>query len=197
MTKAERTRKVILEKAFDLIYQNGYQATSVDHILEKTHVTKGAFYYHFKNKEHMGVSMVEEVIYPSLYEQLIAPLEGSEDPIQDIYMVIMNFFRTADYQTITYGCPTNNMIQEMAPLSEQFNDALKKILDKWQGTIQEVLESGKARGLVNRNVDSESVSEFVVVSYEGLRSLGKVYQSKTYYKNFLKQLRIYLDTLKP
>ncbi len=196
MKKAERTRRVILDKAFELIYQNGYQATSIDRLLELTHVTKGAFYYHFKNKEDMGVKMVDEVIYPEIHQTLIAPLQYSEDPLNDIFNVIMNVFRTADYQKITYGCPASNMIQEMAPLSENFNEALKRMLDRWQGTIVEALDRGKQSGKVRKDVDSQSVAEFIVVSYEGLRSLGKVYQSKAYYKNFLKQLRVYLDSLK-
>lgn len=195
MGKAAITRKTILNKAFDLIYQKGYQATSVDNILDQTHVTKGAFYYHFENKEDMGVRMVEEVIYPKLYDALIMPLEDSEDPINDIFKVIMNFFKLADYQTIMYGCPTSNMIQEMAPLSDRFHEALKNITDTWQGTIEAALKRGQENGTVNRTVDTESVAQFIVVSYEGLRSLGKVYQSKLYYKNYLKQLRSYLATL--
>ncbi|MCR9254422.1 MAG: TetR/AcrR family transcriptional regulator [bacterium] len=195
MGKAAITRKTILNKAFDLIYQKGYQATSVDNILDQTHVTKGAFYYHFENKEDMGVRMVEEVIYPKLYDALIMPLEDSEDPINDIFKVIMNFFKLADYQTIMYGCPTSNMIQEMAPLSDRFHEALKNITDTWQGTIEAALKRGQENGTVNRTVDTESVAQFIVVSYEGLRSLGKVYQSKLYYKNYLKQLRAYLATL--
>ena len=196
MGKAAVTRKVILTKAFDLIYQKGYQSTSVDNILAQTHVTKGAFYYHFENKEDMGVKMVEEVIYPKLYDALILPLEESEDPINDIFQVIMNFFKLADYQTIMYGCPTNNMIQEMAPLSDRFHEALKKITDTWQGTIEEAIKRGQQAGNVNRTVDPESVAQFIIVSYEGLRSLGKVYQFKLYYKNYLKQLRAYLSSLK-
>ncbi len=196
MGKAAITRKVILNKAFDLIYQKGYQATSVDTILEQTHVTKGAFYYHFINKEDMGVHMVEEVIYPKFYEALIMPLEDSEDPVTDIFKVIMNFFKLADYQTIMYGCPTSNMIQEMAPLSDRFHEALKKIVDTWQQTIEEAIKRGQEKGNVRRTVDPESAAQFVVVSYEGLRSLGKVYQSKMYYKNYLKQLRNYLESLR-
>ena len=43
MSKAAATRLTILQKAFELVYANGYQATSIDDILIKTAVTKGAF----------------------------------------------------------------------------------------------------------------------------------------------------------
>ncbi|RAJ08805.1 TetR family transcriptional regulator [Chitinophaga skermanii] len=51
MNKAAATRLNMLQKAFELIYVKGFQTTSIDDILATTQVTKGAFYYHFKNKD--------------------------------------------------------------------------------------------------------------------------------------------------
>ena len=68
MNKAQHTRQMILEKAFLMIYQNGYQSTSIDKIIETTDLTKGAFYYHFKNKETMGLAVIEEIIFPKFPE---------------------------------------------------------------------------------------------------------------------------------
>lgn len=69
MKKAEATRMAILEKAFDLIYKQGYQATSIDDIIATTRLTKGAFFYHFKNKDEMGIAVINEVMYNGMYKQ--------------------------------------------------------------------------------------------------------------------------------
>jgi TetR/AcrR family transcriptional repressor of nem operon len=66
MKKAESTRLNILQKAFELIYVNGYQTTSVDDIIATTKVTKGAFYYHFKTKDEMGIAIINEILKPTL-----------------------------------------------------------------------------------------------------------------------------------
>ena len=196
MNKAETTRLNILNKAFELIYKNGYQATSVDQILEQTEVTKGAFYYHFKNKENMGVAMIEEVIYPNLNSSLIAPLKDTQNPLESIYKTIEHFLNSTTDHQVKYGCPTNNMIQEMAPLSSDFNKSLRIVLDRWQSTIESALENGKKVGNVNQQVDSKAAAEFIIVGYEGLRSLGKVYQDKDFYKTYLSQLKNYLNMLR-
>lgn len=195
MNKAETTRLNILNKAFELIYKNGYQATSVDQILEQTDVTKGAFYYHFKNKENMGVAMIEEVIFPNLNSSLIAPLKDTQDPLKSIYNTIALFLNSTTQHQVKYGCPTNNIIQEMAPLSHHFNQALKIVLDRWQSTIEVALEQGKKTGKVQKQIDSKSAATFILVGYEGLRSLGKVYQHKDFYKTYLVQLKNYLNML--
>jgi len=115
MGKATITRAYILEKAFEQIYRNGYQATSVDKIIDTTDVTKGAFYYHFKNKEEMGLAVINEVVYPNIKKALITPLDPTaENPIDNLYRTIKGFMLQISEDQLAHGCPTNNLIQELA-----------------------------------------------------------------------------------
>lgn len=195
MSKGEETRTKILEQAFHLIYQNGYQATSIDNIIKKIKETKGAFYYHFPNKQKMGLAVINEVIYPRLMTNLITPLQENLPPTEAIFKAFSQFLLDASSFQIQFGCPTNNLVQEMSPLNEQFNLALKKILDKWQDALAEVLEKGQQSGDIRTQVDPKAAAAFIIVSYEGLRSVGKVYQSKDFYRTYLGQLKLYLKSL--
>ena len=195
MEKAEKTRADILNKAFDLIYQHGYQATSIDKIINTTQLTKGAFYYHFKNKDEMGIAMVKEVILPKLEEHLLLPLEGAEDPVSSIYKIIERKLLSDPEVSIDFGCPTNNLVQEMSPINLRFHKTLRYILDKWIRVIREALEQGKQRNTVNPGVDAQGAAEFIVASYEGLKGVGKIY-GKELYVSYLKQFKQYLETLR-
>jgi len=62
----ERTRDRLLRAASREIYRLGFQSASLDTILASARVTKGALYYHFKNKEALGYAVVEEVISPDV-----------------------------------------------------------------------------------------------------------------------------------
>lgn len=73
MKKAETTRLIILQKASELIYAKGYQNTSVDDIIATTQVTKGAFYYHFRTKDEMGIAIINEILKPTLTNNFIDP----------------------------------------------------------------------------------------------------------------------------
>lgn len=195
MDKAENTRMSILDKAFTMIYQNGYQATSIDKIIDTTQVTKGAFYYHFKNKDEMGVAVINEIILPKLNKSLLSSLQNSNNPIEDIYSSIEKKLLNDNKFDIDFGCPTNNLVQEMSPININFNKALKKLLDNWMITIENTLEQGKLNGSVNLKVNSKETAQFIVASYEGLKGLGKIY-GKTLYVNYLAQLKQYLNTIK-
>lgn len=51
--EAEIRRKELLDAALELFYEIGYDNTSINDIIKKVGVTKGAFYYHFKSKEEV------------------------------------------------------------------------------------------------------------------------------------------------
>ncbi len=196
MKKAESTRIHILENAFEMIYRNGYQATSIDKIIETTQVTKGAFFYHFRNKESMGLAMIKEVIAPRLNRLLIDPLKQPGNALDIIQQTIADNLLTNRDFDIRYGCPINNLVQEMSPVNPSFKGSLQGVLNQWKQAIVDLLTEGKRRGEVSKNIDANAAAEFIIVSYEGLRGTGKVYEDHGMYQSFLKQLRLYLDALK-
>ena len=78
---AGKTRRRILEAAFQEFYLNGFQAGNVETIVEKAGVTKGALYYHFADKADLGYAVVDEVIREPLLAAYLDPIERSEgDP---------------------------------------------------------------------------------------------------------------------
>jgi AcrR family transcriptional regulator len=51
-----------MDTAIDCFARYGYQATSIDRIAKAAGVTKGALYYHFKDKEELFVAIVAEYL---------------------------------------------------------------------------------------------------------------------------------------
>ncbi|MEL6837425.1 MAG: TetR/AcrR family transcriptional regulator [Bacteroidota bacterium] len=195
MGKAAQTRKHILEEAFNMVYQNGYQATSVDKIIEQTQVTKGAFYYHFKNKDEMGIAIIREVILPRLSQGLLEPMKYSDNPINGIYSAIEAKILNDEPYYVENGCPTNNLVQEMSAVNSKFYQTLRQVLDTWIQTIQQSLELGQQQGQVRTDIDARDVAEFIVSGYEGIKGIGKIYGKKVY-RSYLAQLQVYLRTLR-
>src|SRR5258708_23628621 len=76
-----RTRERLLQAASREIYRSGLQSASLDTILAIAKVTKGALYYHFKSKEELGYTVVEEVIAPNVRGKWVRPLQSGKDPI--------------------------------------------------------------------------------------------------------------------
>jgi len=195
MTKASNTRLTILEKAFELIYQKGYQTTSIDEIIATTKVTKGAFYYHFKTKDEMGIAIINEIVKPTMRSAFIIPLQNAAKPIDAIYRMTKSLLLENPFLRPEYGCPAGNLTQEMTPWNLEFSKALNELILEWQSTIEECIERGIKSGNVRNNVNPNQVSYFIMSSYWGIRNFGKVYNSTTCYDAYLKELKLYLNNL--
>jgi len=196
MKKAELTRLNILEKAFELIYVKGYQTTSVDDIIATTRVTKGAFYYHFKNKDEMGISIINELMKPTLTSGFIIPLQNDNDPVEAIYELMYDLLIKNEFLKVEYGCPASNLTHEMSPWNAEFNIALNDLTEQWISTMSESIDRGKKNGFVHMDVNAMQVTMFVMSGYWGIRNFGKLANSKEIYLPFLKELKNYLESLR-
>ena len=195
MTKAAATRLTILQKAFELIYVKGYQTTSLDDILATTRVTKGAFYYHFKNKDEMGMAIINELMKPALTSSFITPLQTEDNPLDAIYHLIHHLLMENDFLKVEYGCPAANFTQEMTPWNIDFSNALNDITNQWSKIMTNALEKGRRNGWVRKDVNPKQVTLFVLSGYWGIRNFGKLANSKKVYLPYLKELKSYLQSL--
>ena len=60
------TRAKILSESKELIFENGFAGTSIDQILERSGITKGAFFYHFKTKSELALVLMSNFIRDDL-----------------------------------------------------------------------------------------------------------------------------------
>jgi TetR/AcrR family transcriptional regulator, transcriptional repressor for nem operon len=194
MSKAANTRIEILSKAFGLVYRNGFQATSVDDIIATTQVTKGAFFYHFRNKDDMGLAMIQEVMYPGMHQVMVEPLANAKNPVAEIYSMMKHLLIQSPLFDVKYGCPAVNLIEEMSPLNESYKAALLKLVQEWQQAIENCIRNGKANGAIRQDVDPKQVAYFVTAGYNGIRSMGKVL-GQSCYKVYLQELKKYMEQL--
>lgn len=195
MKKSLTTRLSILQKSFELIYTHGYQATSIDTIIASTNVTKGAFFYHFKNKDEMGLAVINEIMYPLMHNDLVKPLLESTDPVDDIYNMIRYLLLENAFLTMKDGCPAGNLTQEMSPLNDDFKGALSKLSQEFKDAMKIALEKGQKNGIVKDDIHSEDIAVFVLSGYWGIRIFGKIANDDKSYKAYLQGLKFYLESL--
>jgi TetR/AcrR family transcriptional repressor of nem operon len=196
MKKAEATRLSILQKSFELIYVKGYQTTSIDDILATTQVTKGAFYYHFKNKDEMGLAIINELLKPAFANTFLSPLQTDGNPVKTIYDMMYELLMKNEFIKVEYGCPASNFTQEMAPWHKDFTIALNDLSEEWKNGIIQSIKKGKKNGDIRADVKPEQVALFIMSGYWGIRNIGKLNNSRSVYLIFLKQLKDYLNSLR-
>lgn len=193
----DATREKLLAAAFGEIYRRGFQAASLETILAQAGVTKGALYHHFPDKAALGRAVVDEVVRRPVLEAYLGPLEAAEDPLEAIQDSLRRRAGDFDVMGIDYGCPLNNLAQEMSPVDERFRRRVASALQAWTDGYARALERGQAAGTVRRDVKARDVAAFLVASVEGSFGMAKNAKSVTLLRANLEMLASFLDTLRP
>ena len=77
--RGAETRRQLLATATDLFASQGYEATSIDNVLDAAGVSRGALYHHFPGKEALFEAVLESV-EEQLAADVVAAAEAAEEP---------------------------------------------------------------------------------------------------------------------
>jgi TetR/AcrR family transcriptional repressor of nem operon len=176
-TQAQRTdatRRKLLAAAFTEVFRNGYRAASLNDIVAAAGITKGALFHHFDSKQSLGYALVDGLLAPALNMRWLAPLAETDDPIT----VLQESFRRHIRDDIStgnhvYGCPMNNLAQEMSQLDKGFRLRFDAMYNTWRRTIADALTRGQRAGNVRRDVDVRASATLVVLGQIGVWSTAK------------------------
>jgi AcrR family transcriptional regulator len=189
------TRDKILDAAYQEIYRHGFQSASLSNILATTDLTKGALYHHFPTKNDLGHAVIDEVIRSGLDAMVFAPLRETNDPIETLLALIRQKSERTTLESVTLGCPLNNLMQEMSPLDEDFKQRLNGLLTEWQSAFADALKRAQKQGKVRKDVDCRAAALFLVSAWEGCVGVAKNLQSAKEFRLCMKQLEAYVRSL--
>ena len=88
---AQATREALLDAAERVFEQRGVSRTSLAHIAEAAGLTRGAVYWHFKDKADLFNAMMERVTLP-LESELAGVYQAPGDPIDALVTRLLHSF---------------------------------------------------------------------------------------------------------
>ena len=190
----EKTRAHILETAFGEIYKNGFQGVSIDKIVEKTNVTKGAFFHHFSTKSELGYALVDEFLREMILERWIRPLAAYKNPVQGILKQFKKLINDWSEENLMLGCPLNNLTQEMSAVDPLFREKLQTVMTLWIDETEKYLKKAQSEGYLKRSVNTRSLAEFIVTTQEGAFGMAKTMQDRRMINSLYNSLKDYLES---
>ena len=190
------TRRRLLEAGQAEVYVHGFQATSIDAILARTGLTKGAFFHHFPAKADFGYALVDEVLTDMIAAQWVTPLRDAADVAETIATEFEKGAAVLAEQRPILGCPLNNLAQEMNPLDEGFRRRTCAVFALWQNSFRSALTRAQQRRAITADADPADVAQLLVAQIEGVLSLARNSQDPQTLTTGARGLRRYLDSLR-
>lgn len=190
---SEKTRSHILDVAFLEIYKNSFQSVSVDQIVAKTNVTKGAFFHHFTSKKALGYALADELLRDMMLDRWIKPLRAYKDPIQGILQCFKKNIVELPDEFLACGCPLNNLCQEMATVDSTFREILSSVMSMWIDGTRAHLEQAKADGILTDDLNALQMAQYIVIMQEGAYGIGKILRDRKVLQGLQTSLKEHLE----
>ena len=188
-----RSKEKILRCARELFYRVGFQATSVDDIIERTGVAKSNFYYHFKSKEHLAFAVLEMQV--DEYEAWVGMSLRNPglSPSERLHQFFAQLCEAQQEMQQMAGCPFGNFastlsIEEELPdeenekqreryeQSERFRQHISHLFRHLETALCECLIEGAACGEFRADITPSEMAAFLLASVEGLLILTKTHK---------------------
>lgn len=166
-SKADATRRQLLDAALSVISERGYADTTVDRIVEVAGVSKGVAYYHFASKADIATCILTEGVggivddfeaiasaAPSATEALVAMMESFAAVI----------FRNADFGRF--------LVSELWRRGREWSDALRVLEERLLAVLRSQIERGQREGSIRPGIDA---------SFEAVAIVGMVLTTTLHY----------------
>ncbi len=191
----EKPRKEkLLEAARELMLDKGYVATTVDEICEQAGVTKGSFFYYFKNKEEMGKNLVQHFAQANGQKLMEGTCCESDDPLDKIFALI-DCVSKMSQKSENKGCLVGIFTQELSESHPEIRNICDEIFKQTIQSFSADLEDAKKIHAPSANFDVQSLSEQLLVLIQGSLLLTKASQDRGVMERTLFHFKEYLKKL--
>jgi TetR/AcrR family transcriptional regulator, acrAB operon repressor len=153
--EAQETRNRILDTAEEVFREQGVTSTSLADIADAAGVTRGAIYWHFRNKGDLFAAMLDRVALPM--EEMIrrAADASTEDPLSSLRACCVHVLRQAAedlrcrrvFEILTRKC---EYVDELHSLSQRVLQCRADGLEM----MERALRNAMRRGQLSRHVNA-------------------------------------------
>lgn len=175
--KLEFDRELVLEKAMDLFWDKGYNATGLNELLQHMGIQRQSLYNAFGNKHALFLEAVRQYgnkVIRKVEERLDAP--GS--PLENIY----NFLKDIASEAILpgyRGCFVANTITEMGTHDRAIEEAVGMLARRVEQAFERAIERAIAQDELPLETNPREIARFLYNTILGLNVRGKASLSRT------------------
>jgi TetR/AcrR family transcriptional repressor of nem operon len=172
------TRTRILDAALELAMDRGLGSASLDQVIEKAGITKGAFFYHFKTKDDLVLQLVKRFAEQdhALFLDVTARVEAlSREPLQQV-LLLCGLAAEMFKETIDNpGCLIASYCYQGDLWSEEARKVSEEQLKEWADWVEKRLKQAAKTSPPTVPADLRQLAEMFQTIFEGAFILARTY----------------------
>jgi AcrR family transcriptional regulator len=160
-------RDRIVKKGIHFFLKTSFKATSIQHITDALGITKGAFYWHFKSKDELLLTIIEKYAVEFL-DQLYVHMAAYEGDFvrrfREYHKYINEYARDHGELCVLFV----TLAAEMTGSQTEAERKIKAVYKKYHTFIESLLVRGKSEGLFPAGYDVSLNAHIVIAIHSGI-----------------------------
>lgn len=188
MPKVETfNRDFVVAQATEVFHDKGYNATSMQDLVDATGLNRSSIYNSFECKQNLYLSCLKA--YQNKYQKKISHiLLEAKNPINAIELLFQMYIQEMINDKDDRGCFITNCISEMANHEIKVTAFLNQNQKNTLEFLEDLVSRGQKQSLINTNQSASEYALYLFSSLQGLRMTGILVQNKTHLKSITKTI---------
>jgi len=186
--KGERSRRELTEIAINCFARFGFQGTSIDRIARAAGVTKGAIYYHFKDKDDLlGAAVADRrAEFENRVQRACEGITASQ-ALRGIAEVCVGHARSLDHPRFVI-----KLMAESIDTNDKISAQLREMMRRFRAFLRNLMRQAQERDEFRSDIDAETAA--AVYTSAVLGAEFQFYQDEERFR-FVEAIRMFLDQM--
>lgn len=170
----EFDRQLVLEKAMETFWQQGYEGTSVQDLLRAMGLNRGSLYDTFGDKRSLfleAIAHYEAKVVQKAIAKLEAPNAGKA-AIEAHFRGLLDRLEGSD--RAQWGCLMTNVAVELCNQDAEAAQRIRESLQRFEQAFVQALTNAQHQGDISPDADVAALAGFLTCLMQGLRVVTKV-----------------------
>jgi len=180
----------VLRKAMFLFWQQGYESTSIQDLVNHMEIHRRSIYDTFGDKQTLFIKALEH------YEEMTGRnLKFQVNKIDSTKLALRKLFELTVFNKgdLPRGCLIVNSAVELTLSNPVIAEKTTESFAKMESFIYERLVIGQKNGELSEELELESLAQFIHNSFIGIRVLAKTTDDKQKFENVINATLSVLD----
>ena len=171
-----KARDKIVEAASELFFEQGYQATTIDDVIDRSGISRPTLYNHFKTKEELCVEYLKERRRNDL--GLLKETMRKEKTAKGKFLTAARVMDQTMSATHFRGCRYFNMISEVADCNSPISKEARVYVDGFRDIIKDGVLELRGSDPKYRKLDVDATAESYYLLVNGAIMASQEYRER-------------------
>jgi len=173
-TQADRTavtRRQILDCAAEAFARDGYAGTSLNEVIARSELTKGAFYFHFPAKEELALAVIDDL--RDQWTSAVSHAGDGDAPALEqaqrmAALVVEAYSRNRRLRAI------GRLVPELVVARPDLAAQLQATLFLWIDRIEAVVRRGQQEDTIRDDLGARQIAETIFGAFNGVEEYSEL-----------------------